>query len=232
MMGGFPGRGARLAAPLALVALVAACSGGGSSSSAHPAAAATTQATSPAPADLAAARALARAEETLRRDRSYHFDAVETVLAARPVTTRVTGTVVKASGVAYTLAVGRTRTQVVRVRSATYVRKVPARWSKLHRPTPVSDPTTTLTALLQGLTGATEPTTNTVTGLLPAPAARAAGVPTAGAPAQVRITLDAAAHVTAIAVRTAVMVGANNVTVTLATTYSRFDRVKTLRPPV
>jgi hypothetical protein len=121
---------------------------------------------------------------------------------------------------------------VVRVHSATYVRKLPGRWAKLHRPSPVTDPTTSLSALLQGLTGVVMVDAHTVNGALPVAAARAAGVPTAGPPAQVRVTLDSAAHVTAVVVRTSTIAAGKTVTVTLETTYSAFDRTRTLRAPV
>src|SRR5437660_292833 len=83
---------------------------------------------------------------TLSADSSYRFDAVETVAAKTPVTSHVSGAVVRNSGVSYLLTAGHTTTQVLRVKGATYVRKPPGKWAKLQKPRPVADPTTSLAA--------------------------------------------------------------------------------------
>lgn len=230
-MPGYVLRGARLAAPLAAVAVMTACSSG----SGHPPAAApvtTPVATTASPADAAATTALHRAEQALAAVRSYRFDALETVAAAKPVTTRVAGAVVRGQGVFYTLTVGSSRSQVVRMRAGTYVRHLPGRWSRLHRPRAASDPTASLVAVLRGLTGVRFAAPGVVTGLLPSAAATAAGIPTSGGPAQVSLTLDAQRHVTRLAVVTATTAAARRVAVTLITSYSGFGHVPALRAPV
>jgi len=168
----------------------------------------------------------------LAADSSYRFDAVETVAAKGSVTTHVSGAVVRASGVSYALTVGRVTTQVVRIKNATYVRKLPGKWAKLSKPRPVADPTTSLAALLHGLTGVKSVDATTVAGTLPPAAAKAAGVPTTTEPAQVTVTVDAAGHVTRVTVHTTTQAGTTPVAVTLVTSYSTFDRVPALRRPV
>jgi hypothetical protein len=235
-----PPRGARYAAPLALVlaaaAAVTACSGGSSTTTA-----ATTTPTSTASrsSDPRAAQVLSRAERQLAADRSYRFSATETVAAASASTTRVAGSVVRGRGVSYTLTVGRTTTQVVRLRGATYVRSVPGRWARLHKPRPVADPTGSLAAILGGLQGAAVATAQagpgtavtTVAGELSAAAAKTAGVPTDGKPAQVTVTVDSRYRVTNVTVHTSTQAGSTAVAVTLVTSYSDFDRVPALRRP-
>jgi hypothetical protein len=182
--------------------------------------------------DARAAQVLARAASTLAGDSSYRFDATETVAAKTPVTTHVAGSVVRTQGVSYSLTVGRTTTQVVRITGATFVRKVPGKWSRLHTARPVADPTASLAAVLRGLTDATLADATTVAGVLPSAAAKAAGIPTAADPAQVTVTVDAAGHVTRLTVHTSTQAGATPVAVTLVTSYSAFGRVPALRRPV
>jgi len=229
-------RGARVTAPLALVAaaaaLTAGCSGGNSTVAAP--------AFSPSPSSVAStssatAAVLTRAERTLAAQRSYAYTALETVQAKTPTATRISGVVVRKQGVSYTLTVGHVRTQVVRLRGATYVRKVPGRWAKLRTAHRVADPISTLDAVLHGLTGAvaTGPSTvgTSVAGELPPAAAKAAGIPTDGTPAQVVLDLDPAGHVTRLTVHTATIAGAAHIAVTLNTNYSRFGRVRTIVKP-
>ena len=225
------GRGARLVAPLVLAAALPGCTGHSAPATAPAVATPTTSAV--ATTDAAAFARLAAAERQLTLERSYRFDAIETVAAAAPATTRVAGTVVRGVGVAYTLTVGRTRTQVVRVRTATYVRKVPGHWSRLRHKAAAADPTASLLALLRGINGATASSSGRiVAGTVSGAAARAAGIPTGTSPAQVGITIDADAHVTAVTVRTTTQAGDKAVAVTLVTTYSAFGRTRSLRPPV
>jgi hypothetical protein len=188
--------------------------------------------TAAASSNAAAIAAVQHAEGALVKERSYRFDALETVAAAASVTTRVAGSVVRAQGVAYTLTVGRTRTQVIRLHAGTYVRKVPGTWARLQKPRAVSDPTTTLSAVLRGLTGVRLAGARVVDGTLPAAAATKAGIPTSGAPAQVSLTLDAQSHVVRLVVHTTTTARARSIVVTLATSYTGFDRVPTLRAPV
>ena len=241
-------RGARRAAPLALVLATAcalsACSG------AHKTAAQTTTG-SPAPGSPAASvsndpratQVLAKAASTLATEKSFRFDATETVAAKAPTTSHVAGAVVRDQGVTYTLTVGRTTTQVVRIKGATYVRKVPGRWAKLVKPRPVTDPTTSLRAILTGLADTSVATaslgagtaTTTVAGTLSATAAKSAGIPVGAQPAQVTVSVDPAGHVTRVTVHTVTsagtQAGTSAVTVTLVTSYTAFDRVPALRAP-
>jgi hypothetical protein len=175
---------------------------------------------------------LAKAVTTLSADSSYRFDAVETVAAKTPVTTHVSGAVVRNSGVSYMLTAGHTTTQVLRIKGATYVRKLPGKWAKLQKPRPVADPTTTLAAILHGLTGANSVNATTVAGTMPAAAAKSAGIPAGSEPAQVTVTTDAAGHVTRVTVHTSTQAGSTPVAVTLVTSYSAFDRVPALHRPV
>ena len=188
--------------------------------------------TSTTSADARAQALLAKAETTLAAVTSYRFNAFETVNARTPVTTRVTGAVVRNSGVSYAHVVGATTTQVVRIKGATYVRKVPGKWAKLRNPRPVADPSASLAAILHGLTGVTRVDANTVAGTLPAGAAKAAGIPVGAQPAQVTVTVDGAGHVVHVTVHTTTQAGSTPVAVTLATSYSAFGRVPALRPPV
>ena len=175
---------------------------------------------------------LAKAETTLAADSSYRFDAVQTVAAATPVTTHVSGAVVRNTGVAYALTVGRTTTKVVRIKGATFVRKLPGKWVKLQKARPVADPTTSLAAILNGLTGVRSVDASTVAGTLLPTAAKAAGIPAGSDPAQVTVTVDGAGHVTRVTVHTSTQAGSTPVAVTLVTSYSAFDRVPALHRPV
>lgn len=231
-----PRRGARsTAAPLALVVATGMVLTGCSSS--HQAAAPTTtpigaSSTPTSGTDTGATRLLAKAEATLSSDRSYRFSATETVAAKTPVTTSVSGAVVRGQGVAYSLVAGRATTQVVRIKGATYSRRVPGRWVRLAKPSAVSDPTASLAALLRGLDGLKTVDAVTVAGTLASAAAKSAGIPTGSEPAQVTVTVDAAGHVTRVTVHTATQAGNTVVAVTLVTSYSAFDRVPALRRPV
>ena len=182
---------------------------------------------------------LTRAKAALGAERSFRFDAVETVTASTPSTTHVAGAVVRDQGVTYTLTVGHTTTQVVRIKSATYVRKVPGKWARLTKPRPVADPSGTLRAILDGLaegsvtarsTSAPGATTS-LAGTLTDAAAKSAGIPTGAQPAQVIVDVDGAGHVTRVTVHTVTQAGTSAVTVTLITSYSAFDRVPALRAP-
>ena len=233
-------RGARRAAPLALV-LGVACTGligcSGADSTAAPAGTAAPSASSSS--DPRVAAVLTKAKATLVAERSFRFDAVETVAATKPSTTHVAGRVVRNQGVAYTLTVGPTTTQVVRIKSATYVRKVPGSWAKLAKARPVADPSGTLTAILDGLadghitsfTTSDAGSTASIAGTLPDAAAKSAGIPVGGQPAQVTVDVDGAGHVTRVTVHTVTQAGTSAVTVTLITSYSAFDRVPALRAP-
>jgi hypothetical protein len=175
---------------------------------------------------------LAKAGATLSAEHSFRFNAIETVATTKTSTTHVAGAVVRDQGVAYTLTVGHTTTQVVRIKTATYVRKVPGRWAKLTKPRPVAEPVGTLAAILTGLTDArVSGPTSTVAGTLSATAAKAADIPTSSQLPQVTVTVDAAGHVSGVTVHTVTQAGTVAVTVTLVTSYTAFDQVPALRAP-
>jgi hypothetical protein len=230
-------RGARFAAPLVLLlsaALLAACS---SSSSPRPASAATSapSSTPTATTDAAAVTALAQAQTTLRSDRSYRFDATVVIATTHSLAQRITGSVVRNQGVAYTFTSGRNREQVVRLRGATYVRVLPGKWSKLRKPRPVTDPTASLLAVLRGIQAPHVTGAGQVTGVLDAAAAKTAGVPTVpGARAAVVVTLDAAHHVTRLTIDTKSRTtnATASVPIKVSTSYSAFNRVPALHKPV
>ena len=195
-----------------------------------------TAAATPTPSsssDTRAVQLLAKAQATLTAERSFRFDATETVTTSKSSTTHVAGSVVRNQGVAYTLTVGHTTTQVVRIKTATYVRKVPGRWAKLTTPRPVTDPVHSLAAVLTGHADTTVSgaTTQTVAGTLSPSAAKSAGLPASSEPAQVTVTIDAVGHVERVTVHTVTQAGTTAVTVTLVTSYTAFDRVPALRAP-
>jgi len=235
-----PRRGARSAAAPLVLSLTAAVGLVACGSSHHPVnASSTPAATSPVaspsgtPSSSAQAAALlAKAATTLSADSSYRFDAVETIAVKTPVTTHVSGAVVRNTGVSYALTAGKTTTQVLRIKGATYVRRPPGKWAKLQKPRPVADPTTSLAAILHGLTGVETVNATTVAGTLPPAAAKSAGIPTGTQPAQVTVTVDGAGHVTRVTVHTTTQAGSTPVAVTLVTSYSAFDRVPALHRPV
>jgi len=184
-------------------------------------------ATSPsAPADDAAKAALARAEAVVLATRSFTFAAAEVLSGNASHATSVRGSVVRGQGVSYTLDANGRRSQVVRLAGATYVRAVPGHWSKLRKPRPVTDPASTLLAVLRGLTDVAG-SAQVVTGSLPPAAAKAAQLP-AEAVAHVEVTLDQAGHVTKLVVTTT----SGGTAVTLTTSYAGFGKVARLKPPV
>jgi len=221
-------RGARAFAPLVIVALAAGCSSG---PGAKRAASSAPAVSSSASADAPATAAVQRAKSVLAAVKSYRFDAAQTITGTHPVTTREIGSVVRAQGVAYTLTVGRARTQTIRLRTATYVRALPGRWSLARQPRPVADPTQTLAQVLDGIVDLRSTAGSGVVGQLPATVATAIGVPTTAAPVQVTLTFDVAGHVTLLLLRTTTSVHGRAIPVSLVTTYSSFDRVPALHAP-
>jgi hypothetical protein len=184
---------------------------------------------------VAAAAALRRAAKATETLRSYRFSA--TVVTATPksrLTTTLTGTVVRGVGVSYSLASGGHRTQVIRVRRATYLRKVPGKWSRLRKPIPVSDPTASLLAILRGLATATASSASsgtTVTGTLTRSASAAAKLPTGGA-STVIVVIGRDGRVDSVRVTVATTAGTAPVRVTSVTRFSGFDLARTVKAPV
>jgi hypothetical protein len=230
-------RGARpLVASLAVSLLgVAGCSGSSASPATpqSPAASATTPAAT-ATEDAAAARAVTQARTATQRLHRYAFSATTRLGAAQDVTTRIDGRVVRGSGLAYRLVAGGQHTEVVRLRHATFVRKVPGRWHRLHSPRSIVDPTGTLVGVLRGIR-ATELSgrggDRRVRGTLAPDAARRAGLPPLEDLARVELRLDRDNRVTALEVRARTAAGSSTVALVIRTTY-RFGHLAPVRRPV
>jgi len=231
---------APLAALLAAVAVgLSGCSGSGSApastSTTRVSATPTPAPTATAPAvDPAAARALAAASRVMRTVRSYRFDVTERLVAASTQRSRLIGSVVRGHGLSYLLTVGGKRTQVVRLRRATYVRAVPHKWSKLHHSRRLLNPTATLLRILQALRPeqvSRSPREVVVHGQLAATAARLAGLP-ANTPALVTVTIDKRGRVVRLVIHSATQSGGQGVDVQLVSDYSGFGSVRPIRKPV
>jgi len=170
----------------------------------------------------------------MSRVRSYRFVADEQIMATTRLRTHVAGSLVRGQGISYRVTVGKRTTQVVRLRTATYVRTVPHRWARLLHPHRLVNPTATLQQILHDLrpTGlATSHGITAVHGVLTAAAARAAGLP-ATRPAEVTVTIDPHGRVIAVEVGTTTRAAGHDVTVRLRTAYDGFDKVSRIRKPV
>ena len=166
--------------------------------------------------------------------RSYSFTADEQVVAASTQRTHLAGSLVRGQGLTYRLTVGHKTTQVVRLRTATYVRVVPRRWSRLRHPRRLLNPTASLLQILRGLQPLRIASSHAVTavhGVLPPAAARASGLP-ADKAADVTVTMDGRGRVVVLDVRTSARVSGHDVKVWLRTAYSDFGHVARIRRPV
>jgi len=180
-------------------------------------------------------RVLNRAEQVAAATRSYVFAADTTFVAASRLQTHIVGRVVRGQGLAYSLTVRSKRTQVVRLRSITYVRVVPHRWSRL-KPHSIVNPTTTLLAVLRALS----PTDVTdgghgkrvVHGTLDAAAAQAVGLPKGAQKVTVTVIVDRTGHVIALVMNTTVPVSSRVLKVDVRTSYGAFGHVAPIRKPV
>jgi hypothetical protein len=223
---------------VAVAIALSGCSGSSSSphasssSAARPSASATT--TSPVAIDPRAARAITHAASVMQQMRSYRFVADEQIIATTRLRTHLAGSLVRGQGLAYRLTVGSKTTQVVRLRSATYVRVVGHHWSQLHHPRRLVNPTATLRQIL----GAMRPTglaishgITAVHGVLTPTAAKAAGLP-AIRPAEVTVTVDPQGRVIAVDLRTTTLAAGRDVTVRLRSTYNGFGQVDRIRKPI
>ena len=184
--------------------------------------------------DTAAEKVVAAAARAMRSVSSYRFSADEELTAGTTSSTRLVGAVVREAAITYRLTVGAHTTDVVRLRSATYVRVPPRGWSRLSRRGRVVDPTTGLTQILTALrpdAAAHLHGLTSVHGTLPAAAARRAGLP-ASRPADVLVTIDAHGHVIELDVRSTTRAAGRDVTVRLRTSYSGFGQVRSIRRPV
>jgi len=169
----------------------------------------------------------------MRAMRAYRFVADEQIIATTALRTHLVGSLVRGQGLTYRLTVGRKTTEVVRLRSATYVRVVPHRWSMLHHPRRLVNPTATLQQILGSMrpTGlATSHGITAVHGVLRPAAARAAGLPATN-PTDVTVTIDPHGRVIAVNLRTSTVAAGHDVTVLLRTAYSGFNRVSPIRKP-
>ncbi|HET7310228.1 MAG TPA: hypothetical protein VFJ17_02765 [Mycobacteriales bacterium] len=171
---------------------------------------------------------------TMRSVRSYRFAVDERLVAASASHSRLVGSVVRGQGLTYRLSVGSKTTEVVRLRSATYVRVVPHRWSRLFRPHLLADPTASLFQILNAMVPVALAHSNhilAVNGPLPVTAARAAGLP-ATKPAEVTVTMDGRGRVIALDVATTTQASGRDVKVSLRAAYSGFGQVPRIRKPV
>src|SRR4051794_3312153 len=199
---------------LGLTVALAGCTGSSTAARSAPAPTATgSGTTSPQVVDPAAQKAIDRADRVTRRLRSYAFHARTTVSAAGSARSVVDGRVIRGRGLTYRLTAGGKRTEVVRTRTGTYVRRLPGRWSKLAHPRTVLDPTGTLLIVLRGITptSVSGDGTTVVRGTLARAAATDAGLPRSSAPANVVTTIDRAGRVVALTVRTTTRAGTQDV---------------------
>lgn len=164
----------------------------------------------------------------------FTFTASTIVAAKQTVHTAITGRVIRGRGIAYALTVGHKKTQVVRIRSGTYVRSVPGTWSKLATPKSVVNPTATLVALLRELTPTAVSRSSgdtRVVGVLAANAAKSAGIPATGAPATAVVLLDRQSRVIAVTLRGTTTAGSHVVHLSVISRYGHFDHVAPIRRP-
>ena len=185
------------------------------------------------PANPAAKKAVTTALRTMRSVRSYRFVVDERLVAGSAANSRLVGALVRGQGLTYRLKVGRRTTEVVRLRAATYVRVVPRRWSRLHRPHRLADPTASLFQILNAMVPVAIGHSNhiaAVNGFLAVAAARAAGLP-ASRPADVTVTMDSRGRVIALDVDTVTQAAGRDVKVRLRATYTGFGTVTRIRPP-
>ena len=217
-----------------LIGLVTGCTSNGSSPTPAAGSSASAAASPQPTADAAAQRVVAAAIRRTGQLHSYAFHATTRIVASKVARTSITGRVTR-HGLTYQFRSAQRRTEVVRVPAGTYVRRAHHSWSRLVHPHAVLKPTRTLVALLRGLVplhvrpGAAGRTR--VSGLLPAAAAKRAGLPAESRSAAVVVTVDHQRRVHALAVRTRGLAGARTVTITVATTYLRFGHVKSVRKP-
>jgi hypothetical protein len=170
-----------------------------------------------------------------RELRSYAYAAATTLAAKKPVHTRILGRFVRGQGIAYRFVVDGKRSDVVRTRNATYVRRHPGGWSRLRHPKTALDPTASLLAVLRGFeaTGLTHTDgTTRLDGKLPVEALKRADLPEDGASADAHLLLDARHRIVGVVISSGATVGTRAVTVTIRSSYSRFGHVAPVRRPV
>jgi hypothetical protein len=214
-----------------------ACSGSSSAPAAtptHPSSSPATVATTPQ-VDPTARAVLMLAARATQAERSYSFVAHERIAAGTSTSTHLTGRLVRGQGLAYTLTAEGRRTQVIRLKRATYLRSVPGRWSRLHKPRHLVNPTATLLTVLHRMspTGLTRRGHDRlVSGVLPIAAARGAGLPDLSAPPHVVVTVGRAGDVVGLRLTAQTQAAGHTVTIALRTSYSSFGKVARIRRPV
>jgi len=224
-----------MAALLAVAAiLLTACSSGGSTP-APPGPQPTTSSPAPTPSVApAAAKAVARAAAQTKALHEFSFAATTTVAANQPEHARLVGRLIEGRGIAYRLTVNHKRTQVIRVRRATYVRQVPGHWSKLAKPRAIAHPTSTLLALLHGMTATSVVRVGggtRVDGALSPAVGRQVGIPTTTTPATAMVVIDRHNHVTAVTLRATTTAGGHQVRLSVVTHYRNFGHVPPITRP-
>jgi hypothetical protein len=185
--------------------------------------------------DPAGEAALAKAVTATAALRSYAFRATQTIRGgAAPQTTVVAGRAVRPASLSYTVTVGRTSQEVVKIGRVVYVRIPPATWKQLVKPTVTVDPVASLTALLEA---AQSPRLSGTTLTMEVPAAalsKAQLAPTGAAPGAatpVTLALDAAGRVMSVSIVMTVKAGAKTLTVEEATLFSSFGSVPAITKP-
>ncbi len=179
---------------------------------------------------------LAAAITATRALRSYSFASVQTVGGTKPTRTTITGTSIRPTSLHYVLTAGGKRTEVIRVAGATYVRVLPAKWSKARKPVAV-DSAVSLLNLLGNITqpssaGSTSASA-TIRGIVPAASAVKAGLPMGSKDTVVVLALDASDHVVAVSFTTTVTrPGVKPIGIAVRTTYGMFNAVRVIKAPV
>lgn len=215
----------------------AACSG--TAQTAAPATSGPAQASpssaGPAVPDPAAAAAVARAIRASKAIRSYTFRAVQTLTGGpRPQVTVLSGRAARPASIAYTLKVGTSVQEVIRVGGRTYLRVPPAAWKALAKPAAPVDP---LASLLPLLTSLQRPrlTGSTLTGEVPAATLSQARLAPAnaspGATAPVTFVLDKAGRVVSLSLRLSVQAGQQRLVLDGRTAFASFDRISPIKAP-
>ena len=184
--------------------------------------------------DPAGRAATARAIAAMKAVRSYRFTAVQRLTGPQTQTTVLTGTAIRPASISYSITVGASVQQVIKIGRTTFVRVPPARWKALAKPTPLADPLASLLPVLEALQ---KPILSgrVLTGEVSAEALSQARLAPAGAHAgavtPVRLTLDPAGRVTSVALRLTVKAGSRTVVVDESTQFGAFGHVRPIKAP-
>lgn len=221
--------------PLSAAALAACSHGSATTAAIQPVVGSSTQtavATSTAPTDTRAESARVRAIATMHALRSYAFGAVTQV---GPDRTTVTGRAQLPSTVAYEVAKGAARQQVVRVAGQTYVRSLPGTWKRLVKPARAASPLAGLVSALGAASGLVLDHNGTRLRGTMTEAQAAASHLVAGAalaqPVSVTFLLDGTGRVTSFVMATAIRTAGRTVPVVERSQYGRFDTAPPIAAP-